>query len=74
MKRVLGASTIVVIGLLAAAGSRAAVNKTWKVESYSDWDEGEADKAFITSTGEVRGGWDTKRTDLGFDNALAAVR
>jgi hypothetical protein len=74
VKRIALTSTVVVTGLLVAAGSRAAINKTWKVESYADWDEGEADKAFITSAGEVRPGWATKRTELGFDNAWAAVR
>lgn len=74
MKRFLGGFTIALIAVAGGLAARAAINKTWKVEAYSDWDEGEAEDAFITSTGEVRAGWDTKRIDLGFDNAWAAIR
>jgi len=74
VKRLLHPLTVAAVGLAGLAVSDAAVNRTWNVESYSDWDDGEAEHAFITSSGEVRAGWDTKRVELGFDNAWAAVR
>lgn len=54
------------IGLVAAAAgpAHAVVTSTLTVESYKDFDKGEAEAAFITSLGEVRPGWDSKRTDL----------
>ncbi len=51
-------------GLLLAPSAHAIVTSTWTVESYQQFDSGDATSAFITSTGEVRPGWDTKRTAI----------
>jgi hypothetical protein len=42
----------------------AVVTSTWTVQSYKQWDEGEADGAFITSTGELKPGWQSKRVPM----------
>src|SRR5690606_4306569 len=54
----------------AAAG----VTARWSVDGYEQWDEGEAEEAFITSIGEVRPGWQTARTDLEAGGVWSAVR
>lgn len=46
----------------------------WIVDGYEQWDEGEADQAFITSHGEVLPGWTTEHTDLEIGGTWAAVR
>lgn len=61
--------------ILAFSGSAyAVVTSTWTVESYKQFDKGEAESAFITSLGEVRPGWDTKRTELDVDGVWSSVR
>ncbi len=52
----------------------AVVTATWELATYKDWDKGEADGTFITSLGELKPGWGTKRIALDFDNVWAAVR
>ncbi len=54
--------------------AQAVVTSTWNVESYKDFDAGDADNAFITSLGEVKPGWATARTDVEVDGVWAAVR
>ena len=58
-------------GLLSPAG--AVVTATWTVETYQQFDAGDASSAFITSAGEVRPGWDTKRTALEGDAVWSAL-
>ena len=55
---------------LAAAG----VTSRWMVDGYEQWDEGEADEAFITSAGEVRPGWASKSFELEAGGVWAAAR
>lgn len=59
---------------LLAVPAGAVVTATWGVESYPQWDAGDATSAFITSAGELRPGWDTKRTALEGDAVWSALR
>lgn len=59
---------------LAALPAEAVVTATWSVETYQQFDAGDASSAFITSTGEIRPGWDTKRTALEGDAVWASAR
>ncbi|MEO6776986.1 MAG: PQQ-binding-like beta-propeller repeat protein [Kofleriaceae bacterium] len=58
---------------LFARPSAAVVTATWTVETYQQFDAGDATSAFITSSGEVRPGWDTKRTALEGDAVWSAL-
>lgn len=71
MKRLwLGALPLCLLALRADA----VVTATWTVETYQQFDAGDATSAFITSTGEVRPGWDTKRVKLEGDAVWASLR
>jgi hypothetical protein len=59
---------------LLAIRAEAVVTATWTVETYQQFDAGEATNAFITSTGELRPGWDTKRVKLEGDAVWSALR
>src|SRR5688572_23225265 len=59
---------------LLAFPADAVVTATWTVETYQQFDAGDANSAFITSTGELRPGWDTKRTKLEGDAVWSALR
>ncbi|MBA3397578.1 MAG: hypothetical protein H0T89_33450 [Deltaproteobacteria bacterium] len=61
------------MGLLAVPAG-AVVTATWSVETYQQFDAGDATSAFITSTGELRPGWDTKRTALEGDAVWSSLR
>ncbi len=52
----------------------AVVTATWTVETYQQFDAGDASSAFITSAGELRPGWDTKRTGLEGDAVWASLK
>lgn len=52
----------------------AVVTSTWTVETYQQFDAGDATSAFITSSGELRPGWDVKRTALEGDAVWSALR
>ncbi len=60
------------LGLFALPAD-AVVTATWTVETYQQFDAGDAASAFITSSGEVRPGWDTKRTALEGDAVFSAL-
>lgn len=61
--------------LLCALPSEAVVTSTWTVETYAQFDAGDATDAFITSLGEIRPGWLTERADpLEGDGVWSAVR
>jgi hypothetical protein len=63
------------VGLaLFALPASAVVTSTWTVETYQQFDAGDATNAFITSTGELRPGWDTKRTALEGDAVWSALK
>ena len=66
----LGAAALLAI----ATPSQAVVTATWTVETYQHFDQGDATSAFITSLGEVKPGWDTKRTALEGDGVWSAAR
>ncbi len=57
-----------------ALPSHAVVTSTWTVETYTQFDGGDATDAFITTLGEVRPGWQTRRVDLEGDGVWSAVR
>src|SRR6478609_1879720 len=59
---------------LFALRADAVVTATWSVETYQQFDAGDATNAFITSTGELRPGWDTKRVKLEGDAVWSALR
>ncbi|MGE3768694.1 MAG: two-component regulator propeller domain-containing protein, partial [Kofleriaceae bacterium] len=63
----------VIISALAVPAS-AVVTSTWTVETYQQFDAGDATSAFIMSTGEVRPGSDTKRTPLEGDAVWSSLR
>ncbi len=67
---------LVLGGFLLAVAVRpteASVTAVWQVESYKDFDEGEAKAALITSLGEVKPGYRTARTELEFGEVWASV-
>ena len=51
----------------------AVVTATWTVETYQQFDAGDASSAFITSAGELRPGWDTQRTQLEGDAVWSSL-
>jgi len=53
----------------AAAGPTA----TWVVDSYADFDKGEAKSALISSSGEVRAGYAAKRVDFEYTNSWSMI-
>ena len=59
---------------LLALPAGAVVTATWGVETYPQWDAGDATSAFITSAGELRPGWDIKRTALEGDAVWSSLR
>ena len=65
-------SGALVLGLFALPAN-AVVTATWTVETYAQFDAGDATSAFVTSSGEVRPGWDTKRTALEGDAVWSAL-
>ncbi|HUJ63681.1 MAG TPA: hypothetical protein VLX92_34515, partial [Kofleriaceae bacterium] len=69
MKRYLFVAPILALSLRADA----VVTAEWTVETYQQFDAGDATSAFITSTGEVRPGWDTKRVSLEGDAVWSAL-
>ncbi len=70
MKKFLGAAVALSLCALPAG---AVVTATWTVETYQQFDAGDATSAFITSAGELRPGWDTKRTALEGDAVWSAL-
>ncbi len=60
---------------LVARPAVAGVTATWTVETYSQFDAGDAENAFITSLGELRPGWalDAK-IDLAGDGVWSSLR
>lgn len=56
-----------------ARPASAVLTSTWTVESYEQWNKGEAKDAFVTSQGEVRPGWSTERTDLELEGIWSAL-
>src|ERR1700761_7037603 len=71
MKKLLGAAAALCLCALPAG---AVVTATWSVETYPQWDAGDATSAFITSAGELRPGWDIKRTALEGDAIWSSLR
>lgn len=79
MKFLPSASTVATASALAALVvfaplAHGVITATWTVETYQQFDQGDATSAFITSTGEVRPGWDTKRTGLEGDAVWSSLR
>ena len=70
MKKLLGAAAALCLCALPAG---AVVTATWTVETYQQFDAGDASNAFITSAGELRPGWDIKRTALEGDAVWSAL-
>jgi len=59
---------------LLAIRAEAVVTSTWTVETYQQFDAGDATSAFITSSGELRPGWDTKRVKVEGDAVWSSLR
>lgn len=79
MKRIIlgGAAATLVAGaaaMFSTTSAFAVVTATWTVDSYEQWNEGEAKSAFLTSMGEVRPGWATERVDLELDGVWAHLQ
>ena len=74
MKARLSRAAIVIGGSLLAPPAGAIITSTWTVETYQQFDGGDASSAFITSAGEVRPGWDTKRTAIEGDAVWSSVK
>lgn len=74
MKRIAIAGALGALFVLLIGSSSAVVTKTWKVQSYGDWDAGDAEDAVITSLGEVRPGWSTTRHKLEVDAVWSSTR
>src|ERR1700733_8725020 len=74
-RRVARAAPLVIAcgAMLLALPVGAVVTATWGVETYPQWDAGDATAAFITSAGELRPGWDTKRTALEGDAVWSSL-
>jgi len=67
--------TLLALPILAlSVRADAVVTATWSVETYQQFDAGDATDAFITSAGEVRPGWDTKRIALEGDAVWSSLR
>jgi hypothetical protein len=73
-RRLVPAAAGALAALLLAVPASAVVTSTWTVESYPQFDQGDATSAFITSLGEIRPGWDSKRVALEGDGVWAAAR
>lgn len=69
MKKIWLAAPVALFALRADA----VVTAQWTVETYQQFDAGDATSAFITSSGEVRPGWDTKRVALEGDAVWSAL-
>ncbi len=68
------AATTAVLATVLGGPALAVVTSIWQVETYSQFDQGDATSAYITSLGEVRPGWDSKRTALEGDGVWSALR
>ncbi|MBT8492724.1 MAG: hypothetical protein KJO07_06660 [Deltaproteobacteria bacterium] len=66
----LGAALLFALSAPAAAGP----TSTWSVDSYKEFDKGEGKATLISSTGEVRPGFDTKKTSVEFTDSWSMVR
>ena len=73
LPRLMTAAAVFGTAALFARPAAAVVTATWSVETYQQFDAGDASSAFITSTGEVRPGWDVKRTALEGDAVWSAL-
>jgi hypothetical protein len=69
VKKILFAAPIALFAMRADA----VVTAQWTVETYQNFDAGDASNAFITSSGEVRPGWDTKRIAIEGDAVWSAL-
>ena len=74
MKARIGWGLPVVALSLFSLRAEAIVTATWTVETYQQFDGGDATNAFIMSTGEVRPGWDTKRVALEGDAVWSSLK
>lgn len=73
-RSIAASAALLSLWLAPVLSAQAVVTATWTVESYKDFDKGEAKSAFITSLGEVKPGWDTSRTELEVDGVWSSVR
>jgi hypothetical protein len=74
MFRPLFAASVLGLLVVSTMPADAVVTATWTVETYQQFDAGDASSAFITSAGELRPGWDTKRTALEGDAVWSALK
>lgn len=75
MKRSLSLLAVLAGSLLVGPGPAAAgTTSTWTVETYAQFEAGDATDAFLTSLGEIRPGWQTAKVELEGDGVWSAVR
>jgi hypothetical protein len=60
--------------LLHAAPARAVGTSTWTVETFANFDAGDATDAILTSLGELRPGWDKQRVAVEGDGVWSSLR
>jgi sugar lactone lactonase YvrE len=65
-------AVLLALGIATPAG--AVTTRTFNTATYRDFDAGEAERAIITSNGEVFPGRQTDRVDLGTESVWTAVR
>jgi hypothetical protein len=68
------AAALAALIITSSSAASAVVTKTWVVDSYKEFDDGDADSAVITSLGEVRPGWSTARSEIPVDGVWSAVQ
>jgi hypothetical protein len=62
------------LAVFGAHAAYAVVTTAWTVETFQDFDQGDATDAFITSLGEVKPGWTTHRVALEGDAVWSVAR
>src|SRR5262249_30476720 len=67
-------SLVALAVLSLAAPALAVTTRVWNTATYKEFDEGDGERALITSDGEVRPGTTTRRVDLETEAVWCAVR
>ena len=73
MKRI-ALAVVAAAAVPGATPATAGTTSTWTVETYGQFDAGDAADAFLTSLGEVRPGWQTTKVELTGDGVWSALR
>lgn len=73
-RRHLPALLLASVSVAHAPAAHAGMGSAWTIETFAQFDAGEASFAFVTSNGEVRPGWETTRTAMPGDAIWSLVR